>query len=205
MKQNATNDKNLVSEISAKIASKWHIKGTKPKHPTLALIGGFQGAGKTTVLELLQKEIPLIVISPDVIRHELFGSGMSFSKSFKQTVSKIKNNLLRQALSSGHHIAIDQLLTPQRASSAKKVLVKEKIKKYKIITVYLKTSPKVLLQRVSIRQPLPETYTGTVSELKASLQKHKSQNLSSYDLVINTQEFSPPQIGAFLKHKVFSP
>src|SRR5262245_54029987 len=80
------------------ISSKWTLPERLPQHPRLLLLGGFQGSGKTTVLELLQTNPGIIVVSPDEIRHNLFAQEYPFSEEFVRVVNATKFELVRRAL-----------------------------------------------------------------------------------------------------------
>lgn len=180
----------LVEKIADEISSKWKLSKKLPKNLQVLLVGGFQGAGKTTVLEILKKKIDLIIISPDEIRHNLFEKGRTVNDEFVRTVDATRNELLRKALQTGQHIAIDQLTTPARIELVRNI-IKERKAKYKLLTVYLKASKNILIKRLEGRQQLPGTYKGTVNELKKSMFKHGEPDLGSYDLILDTEKLSP--------------
>jgi cytidylate kinase len=187
-------DKKLVEKISKEIVASWNLKGGFSKNPMILLIGGFQGSGKTTVLNILRKKIDLIVISPDEIRDGLFARKILFNEAFTHTVNAIRNNLLKTVLPLRHNVAIDQLTTLTRINIAKEIVEKEGKGKYKFFTVFLKASEKTLEQRLGTRKKLQGTYRGTVSELKASVEKYGMQDLSFYDLVLDSEKMQPEKI-----------
>ena len=183
----------LAQEIAGEISSTWKFKQKSPAKPIVLLVGGFQGAGKTTSLEILKKGLDLIVISPDEIRHKLFEKGWTVSEEFVHTVNAVRNNLLKIALSSGYHVVIDQLITPARIDLAKKI-ISENGNKYRCLSVYLQASEKTLTRRVKSRRQFGGIYKGTINELKDSISKHGQPDLSTYDLVLDTEKLNPSEI-----------
>lgn len=184
-------DSSMVKKLSTKIASSWNLK-EKITGPLFVLIlGGFQGAGKTTVLNLLRKD-NLITISPDQIRHELFSSGTKFSNKFIHTVNATRNNLLRIALSKKRNIAIDQFVTPGRLKVVEKIIAE--YKDYKIIKILLTADKQTLVQRVRNRTNTPGLYRGTVDELEDSINKYGEPDPQQYDKVFDAQKLSPFEI-----------
>jgi len=187
-------DRKLVEEISKEIIASWGLKNGFPKRPVALLIGGFQGSGKTTVLSILKKRLDLIVISPDEARDRLFTRKILFNEIFVHTVNAIRNNLLKTALSLKHNVAIDQKATLARINIEKAIIRKEGKGEYKFFAVFLKASEKTLEQRLRTRKKLQGVYRGTVSELKASVKKYGMQDLSFYDLVLDSEKMQPEEI-----------
>lgn len=190
-------NKKLVEEVSSKLSSSWNLETNFPKSPVVLVVSGFQGAGKTTVLDILTSHINPIIISPDQIRHELFAKGMKFSFEFIHTVNATRNNLLKLALSTKLNIAIDQFMNPDRIKVLEKIIGENK--EYRVIKILLLAKKKTLIQRVKSRKTLPGTYKGTVNELKASINEYKEIDISLYDKVLNTDEFNAMQIAHEIK------
>lgn len=165
-----TANRSLVEQISTEISSSWSFGGQLPKSPVVLMIGGLQGSGKTTALEILRKETDLIIISPDQIRQKLFSRGIKFSEEFVHTVNATRNNLLKIALPKKHNIAIDQFVNPERLNVVEQIVREDK--DYRVIRVLLLVEEETLIQRVEDRENLPGTYKGTMDELKASIEKH---------------------------------
>jgi len=185
-------NKTLVGEIANKISSSWNFTRELPQRPVVLMIGGFQGSGKTTVLDILRRDNELIVISPDQIRHELFARGVEFSEEFVHTVNAARNALLKLALLRKRNIAIDQFVNKERIDVIEKIVSEEN--KYRVIRVLLLADDKILEQRVRDRESIPETYRGTVGELKASIEKYGHPNPGLYDRVLDTQNLSPSEV-----------
>lgn len=191
-------DSSTVREISKEIFSSWKFKGKTPQKPVLLYLGGFQGSGKTTALDLIKKDLQLAVISPDEIRHKLFERRWKVNEEFVHTVNATRNNLLRKALSLGYHIAIDQLTTEERIKLVRKI-AEEVNPRYKTIAVYLEASQSTLEERVVSRADLLGRYKGTLNELRHSLKLHGNQSFGLYDRVIHSDMIDPQEIANELR------
>lgn len=194
-------ERKVVKEIAEEISVSWNFWNNPPENPILLMVGGFQGSGKTTALEILRKDLDLVIISPDEIRHKLFEKGWKVNEQFVHTVNAARNNLLKKALQLGHHIAIDQLTTPLRIDLARKI-IEENSSNYRLLTIYLKASRETLLSRASSREVLPGRYRGTVDELDASMKMHREQDLSIYNLVLDSERLNPQQIAERIKRLI---
>ena len=186
------------------ISNTWSFPGVLPPNPVLLLVGGFQGSGKTTVLELLQSDPGMIVISSDEIRHNLFSQEHPFSDDFVRLVNATKFELMIRATETGHIIAVDQGLTPDRVTIAKKML--EPDSKYSVLSIFLSAPKDVLTERVSERRQLAGRYRGKVEELEASMERYEERygrlKASDYDLTIDTNGNSPEEIAALIREKI---
>lgn len=184
-------DQELVAKVTNEIVKKWNLISPPPIKPKVLMIGGFQGSGKTTTINLLNQIFDLATISPDEIRYLLFSYQMPFLKKFVLTVKACAYQLLLQGLATGHHVVIDQLTNSERIDVVKKTLEQPDFKNYQLITVYLQASTDELIRRVSNRPGFDGKYKGTVEELKSSIQQHGQPDLKLYDLVINTEQTYP--------------
>lgn len=193
-------DAKTVTELAKEISSLWKLEGPLPKNPIVLLLGGFQGSGKTTVLEILHKDLDLIVVSPDEVRHKLFEREWAVDEKFVHTVNATKNSLLENAINSGHHVIVDQLTTPTRIDIAKGMVNRNS--QYNLLTVFLNATDAELEKRVGARGKLPGRYKGTVYELKASIKKHGNQDLSLYNLVLDSGKLSPEEIAKSIETKL---
>lgn len=184
-------DQALVSKVTDEITKSWIFKSPPPTKPKVIMIGGFQGSGKTTTINLLNQTFDLAIVSPDEIRHLLFSYHMPFLKKFVLTLKACAYQLLLQGLATGHHVAIDQITTPERIDAVKKTLEQPDFQNYQLITVYLQAPTDELIRRVANRPGFAGKYKGTVEELKSSIKQHGQPDLKLYDLVINTEQTSP--------------
>lgn len=186
-------DKKIADEIATEISSSWKFKGHPPTIPVLLFMGGFQGSGKTTVLDILRENLDLAIVSSDEIRYKLIERKWNIDEKFRQTVNATRNLLLRKALLTRQNVAIDQFITEERIRIAKEI-VDQSGEKYKIIYVYLDAPDEVLIERVRTRQPITGKYNGTVEELMVDFQKRGAPNYGLFDRVIDSSKTIPQQI-----------
>ncbi len=185
------------------ISSQWKDLPT-PEHPTLLLMGGFQGSGKTTVLDVLQPSLNAAIISPDEIRHNLFAKGHQFSQEFARIVNAAKFELIKRAVEQGHSAVVDQSLTPDRVALAQRLI--DHHSKYRFLTVFLTAPTEVLKERVSLRPELPGRYKGTFLELESSMEKYESMygdpQVGGYDLIIDSSTNDPQAIAGMIEERL---
>ncbi|HLL60081.1 MAG TPA: AAA family ATPase [Candidatus Nitrosocosmicus sp.] len=179
-------DKKIVSELVDTISSKWILTDSLPSQPILLLVGGFQGSGKSTILNKLSSSQSMITISPDEIRFLLF-QRIAFSDIFVHTVNSVRNKLICNAFKTGMHVAVDENSFPMRINLFTNLIGRNN---YKVISAYLNCSEELLIKRVQYRQGQPGKYKGTVKELKVYLKAYGTPNLSHYDKVFNTDKKS---------------
>jgi predicted kinase len=194
-------------EVSAQvdsISSKWQIPNEKPEHPTLLMVGGFQGSGKTTALEILKPRFPSVMISPDEIRHNLFEKGYPFSEEFTKIVNSAKFELIKKALDLGTSIIVDQSLTPDRVALVQHLLNGHS--KYRLLSVFLTAPTEVLKERVALRPQQAGRYKGTYLELEASMDKYSKlygePQDGGYDLIIDSSVNDPQAIASLINESL---
>ncbi len=181
-KYNADIEKEIIVDLTK------NFSFTPQVQPLLLVIGGFQGAGKSSLIERIKKISHINVISNDVIRQSLFDRGVKYSPKFAKYVSTICETLVKISLNVSSHTVIDANAHSKRIEEIKKLL-KDHNYIHKPIKIYLKTSAEVLKNRVKFRQPVAGAYQGTEQDLEAALRSVKI-NLEDYDLVINTDELN---------------
>ncbi len=191
-------DKILVDELVEAISSKWEVPAESPKQPVILLMGGFQGAGKTSITDHLSPRLPLLVISPDEIRHAMF-QRISFSATFVHSVNAARNRLIEKALATGQHIVLDENATPTRMSVYKSLL---KNSTYKVLLAFFNTPKDILIKRLRSRPDIQGKYKGTVDELEASMKMQGEPDLGNFDLVFQTDKQSPEEISEKLLQRV---
>jgi adenylylsulfate kinase-like enzyme len=179
------------------ISSRWDLTNKeKPQRPFLLMLGGFQGSGKTSVIELLRKEIRFLVISPDEIRHNLFNQNYPFSEDFVRLVNATRLELLVRALDTGQSIVLDQSISPDRIKMMRDRLID--FPNYHLTSTFLSVPREVIKQRVEERPTLPGLYRGTVPELEATMKKYEElygePSEGGYDLIIDTFKNNPEQV-----------
>lgn len=191
-------NKSLVNELVEAISSKWEIPTESPKQPVVLLMGGFQGSGKTLITDKLSSNLPMLVISPDEIRHAMFQK-IPFSATFVHSVHATRNRLIEKALATGRHIVLDENATPIRMSVYKSLL---KDSKYKVLSAFFNTPKDILIGRLQARPDIQGKYKGKVHELEESMRAQGEPDLSEFDVVFQTDKQSPEEISAELLQRV---
>lgn len=182
---------NIVNEIS----STWVKQDKSGAKKLILLIGGFQGSGKSSILDYIKNKVEILTISNDEVRQILFYRCFPFSDDFLKIVESVSVLLIRKAVGLGYSIAIDENITPPKIEKIKQALKQAGYSDYKFLTVFLQVPKEELIRRVLSRTKVANRYQGTVDELEASLKKHGTINLSAYDLVIDSNEMSVEEIG----------
>src|SRR5258706_3232066 len=159
--------KNEVTKFADLISKTWKEMPVKPSRPTLILLGGFQGSGKTTTIEFLNQKSEFLIVSPDEIRHNLFAAEIPFSKNFVILVNAIKFELLKRALDTGSNIIVDQSFNPDRVKLTQEIATDNVT--YHLKSIFLFASEEILRKRVLERPQLEGRYKGKIEELENSM------------------------------------
>lgn len=162
------------------------FKAQAQSQPVLILIGGYVGAGKSSLIERMQKIYDFNVIATDAIRHRLFSRGVKSSPEFGTHVENIYRNLMIHALNQRTHIVVDANAHTKRIAEIGKLL-SEQAAQYRVVKIFLKASKEVLVQRVQARKPKEGFYQGTVANLEGVL-KTATIKPEEYDLVVETDQ-----------------
>lgn len=157
----------------------------------LILIGGFQGSGKTSLIERIKKTFKFNVVSTDSIRQRLFDKGVEISPNFSKYVNNISRTLTIRSLINGNTI-IDANAHTKRIQEMEKLLEAENFNQ-RPIKIFLNTSVEVLKDRVKTRQSIPGCYQGTEQDLESSLASSKI-NMDYYDFIIDTDNLSKEEV-----------
>jgi len=83
--------------------------------PTLTLVIGLPGVGKSTVAKILAEQNGAVVINSDVIRREMFPGERSYSPEETWQVIKEQRRRVQELLQRGKSVILDALLTKRRA------------------------------------------------------------------------------------------
>lgn len=172
-------------EISSELTQNFPTSPQK-QQPLLILIGGFQGAGKSTLINRIQKQYALTVVCKDEIRQALLNRDIKISAEFSSAVNNICVNLVKTALNTGAHVIIDGNAHSKNIKEMEQ-LVNENNRRYLIIKIFLDCPPELLHKRVRERPSVPTSYQGTESDLLASLSSIKI-NRKEYDLIVDTEK-----------------
>lgn len=158
------------------------------KEPVIILIGGFQGSGKSTLINQLNEIYEADVLSNDAIRQTLFDRGLKSSPEFSKMVSSINTNLVKKSLSKNANLFIDANAHSKRLEEIER-LVQEHKAPHTLIKIFLKTSEDNLRDRVKNRKAILGCYQGTLSNLEAALLTTEI-NLDDYNLIVDTDSLN---------------
>lgn len=202
MKPESNNDPvDVIGSIVKDFASDFPKERHNNQKPFLLLLGGFQGSGKTTVLELLKNKLDFTLISLDKVRNLLLKQRPNAFESVSSIVSVIRDKLAIEAVRKGLSFAIDTNATPKRVRYLK-TLVKEHGDNYQVITVFLDTPEDKSIGRIQSRKVQNGYYQGTVDEYRASSGQYGEIEDSDYDLIVETAKLKPNEIIDAIEEKV---
>lgn len=189
----------LVAELVETISTKWELPAETPKQPVLLLMGGFQGAGKSSVTDDITTKLPLVTVSSDEIRHYLFQK-IPFSEIlFVHTVNATGNRLIERALETKQHVVVDLFCTKPRIELFRRLT---KDTSYKVITVYLNASQHTLIRRIEDRPTQTGRYKGTLAQLIADFEEYGEPDKSIYDLVLESEQTTITEISRVILDKI---
>lgn len=186
-------DRDLVVRHSDLIISKQHEVQPSDK-PSLLLLGGFQGSGKTTTLNILSEKRQFLTISQDEILYNLLAE--NYQGDFS-AVTAIKFELMKKALEKKYSVVVEQSLSPDRIKLARQVLDTYS-PEYPLLSVFLYAPIDQLRERVTKRSETKGRYKGTINELERATRmfnlRYGNPLDVHYDLVINTSENNPQSV-----------
>jgi len=174
-------DKALITqEIVSTFSSEFN--GLAQENPVVVLLGGFQGSGKSTIAEHLQKKHQFTVISTDAIRYKLLEKNIG-GDLFAEMVSSIWKVLLIIAVKKRLNIVIDANAHEKRIGEVSRLLKPSRM--YKMVKIFLYAPEETLIERLESRPKAEGSYQGQIADLKGSLVTSKV-NVSDYDRVLRT-------------------
>lgn len=178
-------DKARISqEIIDKLTN--NLNNLPQERPLLILLGGFQGSGKSTIAEALQKTYSYTILSTDVIRYELLERNIT-GDLFAQMVSTISKIVLMKILEKRLNLIVDANAHEERIREVTDLT--KQYPSYRVVKIYLQTSEKVLFERLTSRPQVPGRYQGQPGDLQGSIQSSK-MNPADYDLVLQTDHLT---------------
>jgi len=188
--------------LSQEIIDSLELPNRLSSKPIVLMIGGFQGSGKTTVINSLKDDFGLVVVSLDEIRQKMFDKGFDFDEKFREIVKVTGMKLLKYLFQRGYSVAWDTNVTPVRIKEVEELLESENLINYDLVKIYFETSKKELIKRLNNRSEVSGRYKGTVNELEESIKKDGKVDKSIYDLVINTERLDIQAILKVMKKKL---
>lgn len=174
----------ICQEIIDKLTN--NLNDPPQERPLLILLGGFQGSGKSTITEALQKTHSYTILATDVIRHELLERNIT-GDLFAQMVSAISKIILLKILEKRLNLIIDANAHEKRIREVTDLT--KQYPSYRVVKIYLQTSEKILYERLASRPQVPGRYQGQPGDLQGSIQSSK-MNPADYDLVLQTDHLT---------------
>lgn len=192
------------SEIFIQLSKE--LKGAPKNKPILLLIGGYPGAGKTTLINALAQSQDLAVISWNSIRQALLDRHLKGSPHDWEIIEAVNQNLLRVCLQRNSNIIIDANAYHKNIKLFEKLLEVEHCQDtYQIIKICLNPPAEILLSRVRAREQRKDVHQGTETDLLRDLNsEQKKIDMNDYSLIIRNDELIPFEaelniVNSFLK------
>ncbi|MES2122781.1 MAG: methyltransferase, partial [Chlamydiota bacterium] len=178
------------TEITSQLAQE--LRGHAEMQPLLLLVGGYPGAGKTTLINALAEERDLAVVSWDAVRQVLVDRRLRGSPHDWEIISAVSENLLRMCFERRVSVAIDANAYQNNIALIEGILEKEGYQEvYAVVKIALNPPTETLFERVCAREQKEGLYQGTEADLKRVLGSPlKRIDLNDYALIINTEEVS---------------
>jgi len=162
------------------------LKGNAKNKPILILIGGYPGAGKTTLINALIQTHDIDVISWNSIRQALLDRHLKGSSYDWEIIESVNQNLLKVCLQHSANIVIDANAYAKNIKLFEDLLEKENFKdQYRIIKICLNPPLETLLSRVRAREQKEGVHQGTeIDVIKDFNSEYKKINMADYSLII---------------------
>ena len=167
-----------------------NIRAGSTHNPVLILIGGYPGAGKTTLIRALVQKYNIATISWDAIRQALLDRKVKGSPYDWEIIEAVNANLFRMCLQNNANIVIDANAYAKNIEFFERLLEAEQAKeRYHVIKICLNTPYETLLRRVRDRKQLEDVHQGTEADLIKNFNaEYKKIDLNDYSLVIKNDE-----------------
>lgn len=182
------------------------IKGTPKSHPLLILVGGYPGAGKTTLIQALAQDYDLAVISWNDVRQALLDKHLRGSPYDWEIIQAVNHSLFSTCLKRSLNIIIDANAHFTNIKLFEDLLNLEHHQdQYKTVKVCLNPPIELLLKRVRAREQREDLHQGTeIDVLKDLSAPHKKMLMEDYAIIIKNDEEIPFEtelniVNAFLK------
>ena len=150
--------------------------------PTLIVLMGLPGTGKSYVSEYLRKKYGYIILSGEEITTQLFGTEKVSGDQYIQAYNYLRSEAVK-LISQGKSVVIDG--TNLKHSFRQQIY--DEVKCDKLVLIYLKTDDKTALDRISKRQNScsPETYDKFKSQIEEPSVDENVFVLTSNDQLLN--------------------
>jgi predicted kinase len=184
----AFNVEEVKAEISIQLSQ--NLNANSKNDPILILIGGYPGAGKTTLINALLQIYDMDVISWNSIRQALLDRHLKGSPYDGEIIDAVNRNLFRVCLQRNTNIVIDANAYANNIKLFENLLDIEHYQyTYRVIKICLNPPSDILLSRVRAREQKEGLHQGTeVDVLRDLNSEHKRINLNDYSLIIKNDE-----------------
>lgn len=169
------------------------LKGNPKNKPILILIGGYPGAGKTTLINALAQTYDISVISWNAIRQALLDRGLKGSPYDWEIIEAVNQHLFRVCLERKTNVIIDANAYAKNIQLFENLLEVEQCRNtYRLIKICLNPPSEILFSRISAREQKKGLHQGTEEDLLRDLNsEHKKINANDYSLMIKNDENIP--------------
>lgn len=174
----------IKNEIFIDLSKK--LKCNPKNGPILILIGGYPGAGKTTLINSLINTYDIDVISWNSIRQALLDRHLKGSPYDWEIIESVNQRLFKTCLQHNTNIAIDANAYANNIKLFEDLLeIEHSQDRYRIIKICLNPPLEILLTRVRAREQKECVHQGTEEDLIRDFNsEYKKINLSDYSLII---------------------
>jgi deoxyadenosine/deoxycytidine kinase len=194
----------IKSEIALQLAR--NLKGSSKSKPILILVGGYPGAGKTTLINALAESHDLAVISWNAVRQALLDRHLRGSPFDWEIIEFVNRNLFKVCLDQHLNIVIDANAHASNIELFEKLLKEENQEEtYRMVKICLNPPGPILLSRIRAREQRADVHQGTETDLLRDLNSsHKRLHMDEFSLIIKNDESVPFEaelniVNAFLK------
>lgn len=162
------------------------LKGIPKNKPILLLIGGYPGAGKTSLIHAMTQVHDLDVISWNAIRQALLDRHLKGSPYDWEIIEAVNHNLFKTCLQNSANIVIDANAYSKNIKLFEELLEVEHAEdRYRIIKICLNPPSEILLSRVRAREQKETLHQGTEDDVIKDLNsEHKRIQMDDYSLII---------------------
>jgi cytidylate kinase len=177
-------------EISVQLST--GLVGYAQAKPFLLLIGGYPGAGKTTLINGLLETQDIKVVSWNAIRQALLDRGLKGSDFDWEIIETVYQNMLRKCFEQGLSVVINANAYANNIRLIENFLKAEKYDQmYQIIKICLNPPVEILYKRICAREQKIELHQGTEIDLRNDLASaRKKIDFNDYALILDTHEIS---------------
>lgn len=168
------------------------LRGSSQEQPILLLVGGYPGAGKTTLIKALSEKDGIAIISWDAVRQALQDRRLKGSPFDWEIIESVYQNLLRMCFERHLNVAIDANAYAHNIREIESFAQKQQDRQpYTVIKICLKPPTETLFSRVRTRTQIETLHQGMESDLERDLKSsHKKIDLNDYALIIDTEKTS---------------